>query len=162
MGLVLPKRSAPLLLTLLLCPAPPVSAITPKESALHAIGLRTIKAIAGGDASYLASIADPQGITAGKDGVQQPIEAFRAELEHRSGAYCDLFEKNCATDHNPVYTLQHAFTSGPDPLDADLAFNVDRAQGTLEYRTSGGGNLIATFVYRYTGAKWVLSGIRYP
>ena len=136
-------------------------AIAPKETALHAAGVNTVRAIAAGNAAYLSSIVDAQGIKVGHDDVIYSAQSFRNDLAHRSGVYCELFEKGCTTDHNPVYTLQHVFQSSSDPLDADLKFKLNGTEGTLDYSERGGGNLIATFTYRFAGGKWYLCNIHY-
>ncbi len=150
----------PLLLISLL--ALPLRAASPKESALHQIGFRTIRAIANGDAAYIASIADPEGIYVGYDGIRHSANSFRGDLAHHIGMYCELFEKGCKTVHDPSYTLQHVFKSGTPPSNSDLKFRIDGNAGTLEYFEFGGdGDLIATFTYRFADGKWRLRNIHY-
>jgi len=161
MNSTLPRWLAPFSLGLVLVLSViPAGAITPRETALHAIGLKTITAIATGNYAYISSIVDPQGIYVGHDGVKHTAATFRDDLTHRTGLYCELFEKGCKTDHNPAYTLGHVFNSGGDPLDADLQFKFDEDKGSLDYNERSGDG-IATFSYRFSGGKWLLTDIHY-
>ena len=140
----------------------PAGAVTSKEAALHTTGLRTIQTIAIGDAAYIASIVDAKGIYVGYDEVRHPAESFKNNLAHHVGVYCELFEKDCKTDHNPNYSLEHVLSSGEKPTDSDLKFKIDGSVGTLEYWEFGGaGDLIVTFSYRFAGGKWYLYNIHY-
>lgn len=51
-----------ILFTLATMMAARAGAATSKVAALHAVGLRTIQAVASGDAAYIASIVDAKGI----------------------------------------------------------------------------------------------------
>jgi hypothetical protein len=137
-------------------------AVKSKEAALHATGLRTVQAIAGGDAAFIDSIADPKGIYVGYDEVRHPVDSFKNELAHHVGLYCELFEKDCKTDHNPNYSLGHVLNSGAKPTNSDLRFKIDGSVGTLEYWEFGGaGDLIVTFSYRFVGGNWYLYNVHY-
>ena len=163
MNSTLPRWLAPFSLGLgLVLSVRPAGAITPRETALHAIGLKTITAIATGNYAYISSIVDPQGIYVGHDGVKHTAATFRDDLTHRTGLYCELFEKGCKTDHNPGYTLGHAFNAPGWPRGADLKSKIDGDDGTVECWEFGGkGDLIATLSYRFDGGKWYLYNIYY-
>jgi hypothetical protein len=151
-----------LILLTSLAAALPSSASTPKEAALHTTGLRTIQAIAGGDAAYIASIADPKGIYVGYDKIRHPVDSFKNDLAHNVGLYCELFEKNCKTNHNPSYSLGHVLSSGAKPTNSDLKFKINGNVGTLEcWEFGGAGDLIVTFSYRFADGKWYLYNIYY-
>jgi hypothetical protein len=156
---------APLYLTLFMVSltlALPSLAASPKEAALHTIGIRTIHAIADGDPAYIGSIADPEGIYVGYDEVRHTADSFRNDLARHLGVYCKLFEKGCKTHHDPVYTLGHVFRSSANPTNSDLKFKIDGNVGTLEYWEFGGaGDLIATLSYRFAEGKWCLHSIHY-
>jgi hypothetical protein len=137
-------------------------AVTSKEAALHTTGLRTIQAIENGDAAYIASIVDAKGIYMDYDEVRHPAESFKNDLAHHVGVYCELFEKDCKTDHNPKYSLGYVLRSGAKPTKSDLRFKIDGNVGTLEYWEFGGaGDLIVTLSYRFADGKWYLSNIHY-
>jgi hypothetical protein len=55
----------------------PSGAASPKEASLHAIGIRTFRAIADGDPPYVASIADLEGIYVGSDEVRHTGRLFQ-------------------------------------------------------------------------------------
>lgn len=129
-----------------------------KESALRAVGIQTVKAIAHGNPSYLVSIVDPQGILIGHDEPKLSAELFRNKIKERTGAYCELFESGCKTSHNPAYTLGYVFNTAGDPLNADLKFNINGNKATLDYSEAGGDG-IATFSYRFVGGRWYLYSI---
>jgi hypothetical protein len=161
MNLIAPRRLVFFCLSFVLVSAVLAQTIPPKEATLHAAGRKTILAIAHGDFAYISSIVDPQGILIGYDGVKHSAASFRDDLAHHTGLYCELFEKDCKTDHNPGYTLGHVLMSGSDPLNADLQFKIDKDNGTLDYMEPGGGDLIATLSYRFAGGKWYLYNIHY-
>lgn len=151
---------APLFVLLML--AKSLLAASPKDAALHRIGIRTVDAIAYGNPVYVASIADPEGIYIGYDGVLHTADSFRTDLARHAGVYCELFEKGCKTVHNPGYTLEHVFRSGATPTKSDLKFRINGNAGILEYWEFGGdGDLIATFTYRFADGRWYLCNIHY-
>jgi hypothetical protein len=137
-------------------------ATSPKEAALHSIGVRTIRAIADGNTAFVASIADPEGIYVGYDEVRHTADSFRSDLALHVGMYCELFEKGCKTRRNPLYTLGHVFRSSASSTDSDLKFKIDGNVGTVEYWEFGGaGDLVATFSYRFANGRWYLQNIHY-
>lgn len=133
-----------------------------KEATMHKIGVATIRAIADGDPAYIASIVDPEGIYVGYDNVRHTTGSFKNDLAHHVGLYCELFEKDCKTDHNPAYTLEHTLGSGAGRTNSNLKFKIEGNVGTLEYWEFGGaGDLIATFSFRFADGKWYLYNIHY-
>ncbi len=98
----------------------------------------------------------------GYDEVRHPADSFKDDLARHVGAYCELFEKDCKSDHDPGYTLEHVLRSGGKPTNSDLKFKISGNKGTVEYWEPGGaGDLIATLSYRVAGGKWYLYNIYY-